>query len=218
MIVLRSLRVVLLASSALASGVAAQSTSQTASPPTTPANVAATVAAASTTKRVYAAADFARFVPKTAYDMLVQVPSFTIKSPSPQELERGLGQAYENVLINGQRITNKTGGAVDELQRTPASNVDRIEIVDAASLGIAGLAGQGGNVILQAKKTTKDQSEWRPDLRAQLEMAVPAQCHQSHRQALLHLEVRRPQQFRLCERVRGAAAGMDSVHAAKFLK
>lgn len=166
MIVLRSLRVVLLASSALASGVAAQSTSQTASPPTTPANVAAPVAAASTTKRVYAAADFARFVPKTAYDMLVQVPSFTIKSPSPQELERGLGQAYENVLINGQRITNKTGGAVDELQRTPASNVDRIEIVDAASLGIAGLSGQVANVILQAKKTTKGQFEWRPDFRA----------------------------------------------------
>ncbi len=51
-------------------------------------------------------------------------------------------------------------------ERTPASNVDRIEIVDAASLGIAGLAGQVANVILKAQKTTKGQFEWRPDFRA----------------------------------------------------
>ena len=33
------------------------------------------------TKRVYTPADFARFAPKTAYDMLAQVPSFTIRTP-----------------------------------------------------------------------------------------------------------------------------------------
>ena len=33
-----------------------------------------------TAKRVYTPADFARFAPKTAYDMLVQVPGFTIRS------------------------------------------------------------------------------------------------------------------------------------------
>ena len=94
-------------------------------------------------KLVYTPADFARFAPKTAYDMLVQVPGFTIKSPSPDELERGLGQATENVLINGQRIANKSGGAVDQLKRTSAASVERIEIVDAASLGIAGPVGPG---------------------------------------------------------------------------
>jgi hypothetical protein len=103
----------------------------------TPAPVA--VAPPPTAKRIYTAADFARFAPKTAYDMLVQVPSFTIRSA---DQERGLGQASENVLINGQRIANKSGGAIDQLQRTSAASVDRIEIVDAASLGIAGLAGQ----------------------------------------------------------------------------
>src|SRR4051812_42401133 len=101
-------------------------------------------------KLVYTPADFARFAPKTAYDMLKQVPSFTIRTVDTTE--RGLGQASENVLINGQRVANKSGGAVDELQRTSASAVDRIEIVDAASLGIAGLSGQVANVIL---KTTK---------------------------------------------------------------
>jgi outer membrane receptor for ferrienterochelin and colicins len=30
-------------------------------------------------KRVYTVADFARFAPKTAYDMLSQVPGFTIQ-------------------------------------------------------------------------------------------------------------------------------------------
>src|SRR4051812_20006048 len=117
-------------------------------------------------KLVYAPADFARFAPKTAYDMLVQVPGFTIKSPTPQELERGLGQATENVLINGQRIANKSGGAVDQLKRTSATSVDHIEIVDAASLGIAGLAGQVANVVLKAQVASSGQFEWDPNFRA----------------------------------------------------
>ena len=114
-------------------------------------------------KRVYTPADFTRFAPKTAYDMLVQVPSFTIRTSDTQ---RGLGQASENVLINGERIANKSGGAVDQLQRTPASNVDRIEIADAASLGIAGLQGQIANVILKATRKASGQFEYAPGFRA----------------------------------------------------
>ena len=56
------------------------------------------------------------------------------------------------MLINGQRIANKSGGAIDQLQRTSAASVERIEIVDAASLGIAGLSGQVANIILKATK------------------------------------------------------------------
>jgi hypothetical protein len=117
-------------------------------------------------KLVYTPADFARFAPKTAYDMLVQVPGFSIKSPSASELDRGLGQASENVLINGQRIANKSGGAVDQLKRTSATTVDHIEIVDAASLGIAGLAGQVANVVLKAQAASSGQFEWNPNFRA----------------------------------------------------
>jgi hypothetical protein len=123
-------------------------------PNAAPAPQAKAVAA----KRVYAPADFARFAPKTAYDMLVQVPSFTIHVVDTTE--RGLGQASENVIINGQRVANKSGGAVDELQRTPASSVDRIEIVDAASIGIAGLSGQVANIILKTTGGGKGQFEW----------------------------------------------------------
>lgn len=117
-------------------------------------------------KGVFTPADFARFAPKTAYDMLAQVPSFTIRSPSQSEQERGLGQASENVLINGERIANKTGGAVDELRRIAASNVERIEIVDASSLGIAGLSGQVANVIVKRQKKGSGQFEWNPNFRA----------------------------------------------------
>jgi outer membrane receptor for ferrienterochelin and colicins len=120
-------------------------------------------AAVAGNKRVYTPADFARFAPKTAYDMLVQVPSFSIRTA---DQERGLGQASENVLINGERIANKSGGAVDELQRTPASNVERIEIIDAASLGIAGLSGQVANVILKETRKASGQFEYNPNLRA----------------------------------------------------
>jgi outer membrane receptor for ferrienterochelin and colicins len=115
-------------------------------------------------KRIYTPADFARFAPKTAYDMLAQVPSFTIHGVDTSE--RGLGQASENVLINGQRIANKSGGATDQLQRTAASSVERIEIVDAASLGIAGLSGQVANVILKATAAGTGQFEWNPNIRA----------------------------------------------------
>ncbi|MGE5563871.1 MAG: TonB-dependent receptor plug domain-containing protein [Bacillota bacterium] len=118
----------------------------------------------SSTKRVYTPADFARFAPKTAYDMLAQVPSFTIRTAD--ESQRGLGQASENVLINGERIANKSGGAVDQLQRTPATSVERIEIVDAASLGIAGLQGQVANVILKTVTKSTGQYEYRPSFRA----------------------------------------------------
>jgi hypothetical protein len=114
-------------------------------------------------KRIYTPADFARFAPKTAYDMLAQVPGFTIKSA---DVERGLGQASENVLINGQRVTNKTSGAIDQLQRIPAKNVERIEIVDAAALGIPGLVGQVANVIVKQGGKSGGQFKYNPSWRA----------------------------------------------------
>lgn len=113
--------------------------------------------------RVYTPADFARFSPKTAYDMLTQVPGFTIQNVDTTV--RGLGQASENVLIDGKRVANKLG-AVEQLQRTPAASVDRIEITDAASFGIAGLSGQVANVILKATKKASGQFDYESTVRA----------------------------------------------------
>lgn len=113
-------------------------------------------------KRVYLPADFARFAPKTAFDMLAQVPGFTIREV---DQERGLGQASENVLVNGDRIANKSGGAVDELRKVAAADVVRIEIVDASSLGIAGLTGQVANVVVKSSGG-HGRFEWQPTFRA----------------------------------------------------
>jgi outer membrane receptor for ferrienterochelin and colicins len=114
-------------------------------------------------KRVYTPADFARFAPRNALDMLRQVPGFTIRQAVE---ERGLGQASENVLLNGQRVSNKSGGAIAELAKIPASNVERIEIVDAATLDIAGLTGQVANLVTRTETKASGQFSWRPEFRA----------------------------------------------------
>ncbi len=153
-------RAVLLAGSAmLFAWPAAAQEATTSDPAVVPPPIASEVAG----KRIFVPADFARFAPRTAYDMLIQVPGFSLRGASQ---ERGLGQASENVLINGQRSANKSGGAIAELQRVNVSNVERIEIVDAASLGIAGLSGQVANVILKESKTASGQFSWEPEFRA----------------------------------------------------
>ena len=161
MLVPRQLRTLLLGCACVvtASPAFAQSTTPPSNPPVAPAPVATGTAE----KRVYMPADFARFAPKTAYDMLTEVPGFTIQTVDTSV--RGLGQASENVLINGQRVANKLG-AVDQLQRTPAASVQRIEIVDAASLGIAGLTGQVANVILSETKKASGQFDYEANARA----------------------------------------------------
>jgi hypothetical protein len=153
---------------ALLSGIAAVlpliAQAQTVPATTDPAVVPTPQVTTAGTKRIYTPADFVRFAPKTAYDMLVQVPSFSIRQA---EVERGLGQASENVLINGQRSADKAGGgAIAELRRIGLANVDRIEIVDASSLGIAGLSGQVANIIVKSTTKSSGQFEWNPDFRA----------------------------------------------------
>ncbi|MEO0447492.1 MAG: hypothetical protein AAF191_15575, partial [Verrucomicrobiota bacterium] len=53
-------------------------------------------------------------------------------------------------MINGQRISSKSTSARETLSRIPATNVERIEIVEGASLDIPGLSGQVANVIATA--------------------------------------------------------------------
>ena len=111
--------------------------------------------------QVYGTADFARFAPKTALDMIRQVPGFALQAESR---ERGLGQASGNVLINGQRISGKSNDAVTALGRIPAAGVVRIEIVDGATLNVAGLSGQVANVIARSTGLS-GQFQWRGEAR-----------------------------------------------------
>ena len=94
--------------------------------------------------RVFTPEDFARYSPRNALDMLRQVPGFTLRE---EEDQRGLGQASANVLIDGERISSKSSGVSAQLQRIATARVERIEIVDGATLGIPGLSGQVANVI-----------------------------------------------------------------------
>jgi len=109
----------------------------------------------------YLPADFAQFAPQTALDMLNRVPGFTIKQ---EEDARGLGQATGNVVINGQRLSGKSNDVVTELSRIPARNVERIEIVDGATLNIPGLSGQAANVIVRSTGI-RGQWSYRPEFR-----------------------------------------------------
>ena len=95
--------------------------------------------------RSYTPADFARFAPRNALDMLNNVPGFAIDESDTER--RGLGQATGNVLINGERFSGKSTDIFTELRRISAANVTRIEIVDGATLNISGLTGQVANII-----------------------------------------------------------------------
>lgn len=95
---------------------------------------------------------FDRFAPRTALDMVQQVPGFQIDDGNRGS--RGFGQASGNVLINGLRVSGKSNGAVDALGRIAVDTVVRIELLDGASLDIPGLSGQVVNVVTEAKGVT----------------------------------------------------------------
>ncbi|WP_426266335.1 TonB-dependent receptor plug domain-containing protein [Sphingomonas sp. LHG3443-2] len=122
------------------------------------------VSAPAGSKRVFTPADFTRFAPRTALDMLNQVPGFSIRGEDTSS--RGLGQASGNVLLNGERISGKSTDPVTALQAIPAGNVTRIEIVDAAEVDVPGLTGQVANVVYEAKKKVGGQFTYRPEFRA----------------------------------------------------
>ena len=113
-------------------------------------------------REVYTPADFARFAPRNALDMLRQVPGFTIIT---NDQGRGLGQASDNVLINGERHTSKSDSLFDTLARIAANRVERIEIVDGSTLGIPGLSGQAANIVTKGGAITgryEYRAVWRP--------------------------------------------------------
>ncbi len=130
-------------------------------PPPAPTEVPAG-GISSAARQVYVPADFTRYAPNNAFDMLNQVPSFQIRD---NENLRGLGQATGNVLFNGERPSNKGDDMYTQLSRIPAGNVERIEIVDGATLDLPGLSGQVANIIYRADAFS-GQFSWKPEFRA----------------------------------------------------
>lgn len=112
---------------------------------------------------VYTSGDFAKYGPRTARDMVSRIPGFAIEQEDDES--RGFGQASGNILINGQRISGKSNGAEDALERIPAANVERIEILEGANLGIPGLSGQIVNVVAKANEGISGTWGWSTRIR-----------------------------------------------------
>jgi outer membrane receptor for ferrienterochelin and colicins len=154
----RALAALLMASAApLAAQAPAQPPADPNAPP--PSETVATPQGA----RSFAPADFARFSPRSAYDMLTNVPGFSINAGDTER--RGLGEATSNVLINGERFTGRTTDIQTELRRISAANVTRIDIVDGSTMNISGLTGQVANVITTSGGISGNFA-WRPQIRA----------------------------------------------------
>lgn len=112
-------------------------------------------------QRSYTPADFAQYSPKNALDMLGNVPGFQIRGGDDA---RGLGQATENVIVNGQRLSSKSDSLRDQLARIPVNNIVRVEILDGTKLSIPGLVGQVANVVTRPDAFS-GQFNWRGEAR-----------------------------------------------------
>jgi hypothetical protein len=77
----------------------------------------------------YQAIDYARFAPRTALDMVRQTPGFVLVESSER---RGFSGAVGNVLVDGTRPVAKSQSLSDILQRIPAAQVVRIELLRGA--------------------------------------------------------------------------------------
>jgi outer membrane receptor protein involved in Fe transport len=101
----------------------------------------------------YPAVFFADARPNTAYDMIERLPAFTFDDGNT---ERGFAGTAGNVVIDGQRPTSKSDDLESVLNRIPASNVERIDVIRGGAQGID-MQGQTvvANVILKKADSTQ---------------------------------------------------------------
>jgi hypothetical protein len=94
----------------------------------------------------YEAAFYAAFAPRTALDMVRQTPGFV--PAEDEDLRRGFAGAVGNVLIDGRRLSAKSQTLSDVLQRIPANEVLRIELLRGSAVaGDASGAALLANVV-----------------------------------------------------------------------
>ena len=93
---------------------------------------------------------FADARPNTAMDMINRVPGFVFDGGATA---RGFAGTAGNVLINGQRPTSKSDDLQSVLNRIPASDVERIDLIRG---GAPGIDMQGKSVIVNVIRKTAD--------------------------------------------------------------
>jgi outer membrane cobalamin receptor len=119
------------------------------------AQAAATTAQAAETQGVivYERAFFDSFQPNSALDLVSRVPGFSFDGGADV---RGFGGAAGNVLIDGQRPSSKSDSLSDVLNRLPASQVARVELIRGGAPGID-MQGKSviANVVLKSGASVK---------------------------------------------------------------
>jgi hypothetical protein len=85
---------------------------------------------------------FSAASPTTARDMVNRLPGFRMEDG---DSVRGFEGAGGNILINGARPASKSDRGSDILQRTPASRVERVELIRG---GAPGIDMQGQTVVV----------------------------------------------------------------------
>jgi len=93
---------------------------------------------------------FADQRPNTALDMVSRVPGFSINDGSGS---RGFEGAVGNILINNARPASKNDTGSNVLSRTPASQVERIELIRG---GAPGIDMQGYSVVVNVILKTEN--------------------------------------------------------------
>ncbi len=117
----------------------------------------------------YPAVFFEQYQPITARDMVVRVPGFRIDDGGGR---RGFGGVAGNVLINGERPSSKDDTVSALLERIPASQVERIELIRGRSGGLD-LGGQSVvvNVVLRTEGAAA--YKWKAELEQDIDGGGP---------------------------------------------
>lgn len=102
----------------------------------------------------YDPAFFAQARPNTAYDMIARLPGFTFNDGNSA---RGFAGTAGNVLIDGQRPTSKSDDLQSVLQRIPASDVERVDLIRG---GAPGIDMQGMTVIANVIRKKESSTQW----------------------------------------------------------
>ncbi len=107
-------------------------------------------------KRTFQPAYFNDIAPQTAADMVARIPGFNIDDG---ESVRGFGGAAGNVLIDGSRPTSKNEDLFSILGRIPASNVEKVELLEGAA---AGALAPGKSLVVNVirKADNKASGKW----------------------------------------------------------
>jgi len=101
---------------------------------------------------IYPAAFFNDARPYTAMDMINRLPGFSFDGG---DQSRGFSGSAGNVLIDGQRPTDKTDGLSTVLSRIVAADVDHIEVIRGSAPGID---MQGKTVVANVVRKKGDTS------------------------------------------------------------